>query len=64
MFLRVNTILKELNDVNIRPQVEEDISLLTESSLNISRAFEADISLEGSIERNIKNICFTPLNMF
>ena len=64
MFLKVNTILNELNDVNIRAKGEEELSLLTESSLNVSRAFEADLSIEGSKEKNIRNMFFTPLNRF
>ena len=64
MFLKVNTILNEINDVDIKLKGEEELSLLTESSLNVSRAFEADLSIERDQEKNIKNLFFTPLNRF
>lgn len=64
IFLKLNTILKELNEVEIFSKQEEDISMLTESSLNVSRAFEADLSFEDTNEKNLTNILFTPLSKF
>lgn len=64
IFLKLNTILKELNEVEVFSKQEEDISMLTESSLNVSRAFEADLSFEETNENNLTNLLFTPLSKF
>lgn len=65
IFLKVNTILKELNDIDTNSKQEEnDVSLLTESSLDVSRAFDADLEEDNTEEKNFYKLIFTPLSKF
>ena len=65
IFLKVNTILKELNDIDTNPKQEEnDVSLLTESSLDVSRAFDADLEEDNMDEKNFYKLIFTPLSKY
>ena len=65
IFLKVNTILKELNDIDTNSKQEEnDVSLLTESSLDVSRAFDADLEEDNMDEKNFYKLIFTPLSKY
>lgn len=65
IFLKVNTILKELNDIDTNSKQEEnDVSLLTESSLDVSRAFDADLEEDNMDEKNFFKLIFTPLSKY
>jgi len=41
---------------------EDEVSLLTESSLDVSRAFDADLSEDNLKEKNLYKLIFTPLS--
>ena len=61
----MNTILKELNDIDTNSKQEEnDVSLLTESSLDVSRAFDADLEEDNMDEKNFYKLIFTPLSKY
>ena len=61
----MNTILKELNDIDTNSKQEEnDVSLLTESSLDVSRAFDADLEEDDMDEKNFYKLIFTPLSKY
>ena len=63
--MKVNTILKELNDIDTSSkQDENDVSLVTESSLDVSRAFDVDLEEDNTAEKNCYKLIFTPLSKF
>lgn len=54
-----------MNEKNVdKKKEEENISLLTESSLNISRAFEAGLSDELDDEKKFGNFFFRTFTKF
>lgn len=66
IFLKVNSILKELNNLetNSNKEEEADVSIITESDLDVSRAFDADLSVENLKEKNFFKLIVTPLSKF
>ena len=64
IFLKVNSILKEMNEIGFGSKQEDDVSQLTENSLDVSRAFAADLSMDDFQEKSIPNLLFTPLSKY